>query len=72
MATAFGITTDMLDAEISKFIASGKIAAKIDKVDGIIQNSLKYDKRNLQYAQVIQTGDVVLNQIQKLSRALDM
>lgn len=72
MADAFGITVDMLDIQISKAISSGRIAAKIDKVGGVIQNSLKYDKKNAQYNDVISKGDSVLNQIQKLARTLDM
>lgn len=72
MAEAFGITVDMLDAQVSKAISAGRIAAKIDKVDGVIQNSLKHDKKNAQYNDVISKGDAVLNQIQKLARTLDM
>lgn len=72
MAESFGITVDMLDVQISKAIASGRLAAKIDKVGGVIQNSLKHDKKNIQYTDVITKGDAVLNQIQKLARTLDM
>lgn len=72
MAESFGITVDMLDVEISKAIASSRIAAKIDKVGGVIQNSVKHDKKNIQYNDVISKGDTVLNQIQKLARTLDM
>jgi hypothetical protein len=32
MATSFGISTELLDAELSRFIAAGRLNAKIDKV----------------------------------------
>lgn len=32
MAASFGITTELLDAELSRFIAAGRLNAKIDKV----------------------------------------
>ena len=32
MAASFGIGTDLLDAELSRFIAAGRLNAKIDKV----------------------------------------
>jgi 26S proteasome regulatory subunit N7 len=32
MAASFGISTDLLDAELSRFIAAGRLNAKIDKV----------------------------------------
>ena len=64
MAQSFGITPTMID--------SGRITAKIDKVGGIILNTLKHDKKNQQYNQVIQKGDSVLNSIQKLARTMDM
>ena len=72
MASAFGITADMLDVEISRAIAAGRVTAKIDKVGGVIHNTLKHDKKNQQYSDVISKGDSVLNQIQKLARTLDM
>ena len=34
MATAFGVRSEFLDAELSRFIASGRVNAKIDAVDG--------------------------------------
>lgn len=72
MAAAFGISVSMLDTEISKCIASGRISAKIDKEGDAIENSVKYDKRSNQYEEVITKGDLVLNQIQKLARSLEM
>jgi len=71
MAASFGISTTMLDAELSRFIAAGRLNAKIDKVGDIIETS-RPDKKNAQYQDVIKKGDVLLNQIQKLVRAIDV
>jgi len=35
MADAFGVSTEFLDAELSRFIAGGRLNAKIDKVRGV-------------------------------------
>ena len=70
MAKSFGITTEMLDRELSHFIASGRLSAKIDKVGDIVE-TVKSDKKNIQYQEVVKKGDVLLNQIQKLVRVID-
>ena len=71
MATSFGITVSLLDGELSRFIASGRLNAKIDKVGDIIETS-RPDRKNGQYHEVIKKGDVLLNQIQKLARVVQM
>ena len=37
MATAFGVSIDFLDEEIADFIVAGRLAAKIDRISGIIE-----------------------------------
>lgn len=71
MATSFGISAVMLDAELSRFIAAGRLNAKIDKVGDIIETS-RPDRKNSQYQEVIKKGDLLLNQIQKLVRVIDI
>lgn len=71
MATSFGISVDLLDAELSRFIAAGRLNAKIDKMGDIIETR-RPDKKNGQYHDVIKKGDHLLNQIQKLVRAIDV
>jgi len=71
MAASFGISITLLDAELSRFIAAGRLTAKIDKVGDIIETS-RPDKKNAQYQDVIKKGDNLLNQIQKLVRAIDV
>lgn len=72
MATAFGLSSvDLLDRELSRFIAAGRINAKIDKVGDIVETR-RPDRKNSQYQEVIKKGDILLNQVQKLIRAIDV
>lgn len=71
MANSFGITPTLLDAELSKFIAAGRLNAKIDKVGDIIETR-RPDKKNTQYQEVIKKGDLLLNQVQRLVRVIDV
>jgi 26S proteasome regulatory subunit N7 len=71
MADSFGMPIALLDAELSRFIAAGRLSAKIDKVGDVVATS-RPDRRDAQYQAVIKKGDVLLNQIQKLVRAIDV
>ncbi|RYG69128.1 hypothetical protein EON64_03490 [archaeon] len=71
MAASFGITVTLLDSELSRFIAAGRLNAKIDKVGDIVETR-RPDKKNAQYHEIIKKGDVLLNHIQKLVRAIDV
>lgn len=70
MANSFGISIETLDKELSHFISSGRLNAKIDKVGDIVE-TIKSDKRNSQYQDIIKKGDAFLNQVQKLVRVID-
>lgn len=69
MAKAFGVTPAFLDAELSRFIAAGRLNAKVDAVGGIVETT-RPDAKNAQYHSLIKQGDVLLNKIQKLSRVV--
>lgn len=71
MAKSFGMSLDLLDTELSHFIAAGRINAKIDKVGDIIETS-RPDKKNAQYQETIKKGDALLNHIQKLVRVVEV
>eukprot|EP00741_Cyanophora_paradoxa_P002685 tig00000615_g2605.t1 len=71
MATAFGVSADFLDRELSQFIASNRIHCKIDKVAGIIETN-RPDSKNSYYQQMIKQGDLLLNRLQKLSRVINV
>lgn len=70
MAQSFGLSLPLLDEELSRFIAAGRLSAKIDKVGDVIE-TVRPDKKNLQYQEVIKKGDVLLNSIQKLVRGIE-
>ena len=71
MAQSFGMSTELLDSELSRFIAAGRLNAKIDKVGDVVQ-TIRPDKKNIQYHEVIKKGDGLLNQIQKLARVIEI
>ena len=71
MAQQFGVESSLLDRELARFISSGRLNAKIDKVGDIIE-TCRPDKKNRQYQEVIKKGDALLNQIQKLARVVQM
>ncbi|OEL18843.1 26S proteasome non-ATPase regulatory subunit 6 [Dichanthelium oligosanthes] len=71
MATAFGVTVDFIDQELSRFIAAGKLHCKIDKFAAILETN-RPDARNAFYQATIKQGDFLLNRIQKLSRVIDL
>lgn len=70
MAHEFGVSADFMDKELSEFIAARRLPCKIDKVAGIIETD-PTDQRNVAYKSALKRGDHLLNQIQKLSRAID-
>eukprot|EP00752_Nemacystus_decipiens_P006181 g5578.t1 len=70
MATAFGVGEPFLDKELSRFIAAGRLNAKIDKVGGVVETN-RPDTKNAQYQACIKQGDLLLNRVQKLGRVVD-
>ena len=87
MADAFGVTEDYIDGELCRFIAGGRLHAKIDKVGGIVV-TCRPDSKNGQYQNCIKQGDILLNRsvsllavsqltsltcrVQKLSRVINI
>jgi len=71
MANSFGVGTEYLDLQLSRFIAAGRLAAKIDKFGGVVETN-RPDLKNAQYRDMIQKGDLLLNRIQKLARVVDL
>jgi len=71
LASAFGVTPDFIDAELSRFIASGRLHCKIDKVAGVVETA-RSDTKSQLYQTTIRNGDLLLNRIQKLSRVINL
>jgi len=71
MSSAFGVSVKFIDRELANFITAGRIHAKIDKVNGIIETN-RPDEKNRQYQDVIKKGDLLLNRVQKLSRVINI
>jgi len=71
MASAFGVTEEYLDRELSRFIYLGRLNCRIDAVGGVIE-TIRPDTKNAQYHNTIKQGDLLLNRIQKLSRVIHL
>lgn len=71
MAAAFDVSVEFLDTDLADFIVAGRLNAKIDKVAGIVETN-RPDAKNQLYADVIRKGDHLLNNVQKLSRVIDI
>lgn len=71
MASSFGVGPDYLDLQLSRFIAAGRLTAKIDKYGGVVETN-RPDLKNAQYREMIQKGDGILNRIAKLARGVDL
>jgi len=69
MANAFGVTPAFMDRELSRFIASRRVNAKIDAVAGIIV-ATRPDTRSAQYLDIIKQGDLLFDRVQKLARVV--
>lgn len=71
LSETFRISAESLDRDLSRFIASGRLNARIDKVQGIIETS-RPDSKNSLYQSTIKQGDALLNRVQRLSRVVDI
>ncbi|KAK7454616.1 proteasome regulatory particle subunit [Stygiomarasmius scandens] len=73
LAQAFGVSVEFVDNELSHFISTGRLHASIDKVHGIVETtktSEAWGKKINQFEQVVRQGDVLLNELQRLSKVL--
>lgn len=69
IATAFGVSVEFIEVELSGFINSGRISAKIDAIGKIIE-TISTSNNNAQYTAIIKCGDVLLHRLQKLSKMM--
>jgi 26S proteasome regulatory subunit N7 len=62
MCRSFGVSEAFMDRDLSRFIASGRLACTIDKVSGVITtNKLSAQNKTAVYEQVLKQGDLLLN-----------
>lgn len=71
MTDAFGVSIDYIDAELSRFIAAGRLHCKVDRAGKIVETN-RPDNKNWQYQATIKQGDLLLNRVQKLSRVINI
>lgn len=69
MASLFKVSVEFLDNDLCKFIPNKKLNCIIDKVDGIIQTN-KFNNKNIQYQELIKSGDALLTKLQKYGAAV--
>ena len=67
----FGVSMPFMDKELFRFIAMGRLDAKIDKVAGVVETN-RPDKKNAQYLKTLKDGDALLNRIQALARTMQV
>lgn len=71
MAQTFGVSSNFIDRELSAIISQGRIAAKIDKVSGII-DCIQDEPTVSLYHKSLKESDILLAKIHKLSRFLEL
>ncbi|OMJ78074.1 hypothetical protein SteCoe_22182 [Stentor coeruleus] len=71
MAQNFGVSVNFVDKELCEFIYLGRLACKIDKVNGVIE-SCRPDTRSSIFNNIVKNGDFLLNRLQKLARVMDV
>lgn len=71
MARNFSVSEDFLDADLCKFIPTGKLNCTIDRVKGIIETN-RPDNKNSQYHLLVKLGDALLTTLQKYGAAVKL
>lgn len=71
MAETFGVTAPYIEEDVAKFITTGRLNCKIDKVAGIVVTN-RTNERGAQFLEVVRKGDILLNRVQKLSRVINI
>lgn len=69
LSTAFGVSQDFIDSDLSRFIAAGRLNCSIDQVNGVVETN-RPDAKNARYEAVVKQGDVLLTSVQRLSRVI--
>jgi len=71
MSKSFGMGKEFLDKELSACIAGGKLSAKIDKVEGVVEVT-RSDAKSALYGDLLKHGDALINKMQRLTRLVNV
>jgi 26S proteasome regulatory subunit N7 len=71
MAAAFGVSPAFMDGEVAEFVAAGRLAARVDRVAGVVE-ATRPDAKAALYEAAIRQGDALLNRLQRLGKAADV
>lgn len=71
LASAFGVSPGFIEAELSRFVAAGRVNCKIDAVAGTVTTT-RPNTRVSQYTSAMRQADALLNRVQKLSRVVNL
>ncbi|KZS86637.1 PCI-domain-containing protein [Sistotremastrum niveocremeum HHB9708] len=69
LASAFGVSEEFIDKELARFISSTRLHARIDRVNRVVETT-RPELKSGQYDKVIKQGDLLLNNVQRLSKVL--
>lgn len=62
MCRSFGVSEQFMDRDLSRFIASGRLNCRIDKVSGVVTtNKLESVGKSGRYEALLKQGDLLLN-----------
>ena len=67
MAAAFGLTQDTVESKLFLHISEGRVFCQIDKVGGHVIAQVS-ENMTSQYREILQKGEILQRQIQKLSK----
>jgi len=69
MSAAFGVSEDYIMTDVAHFIAQGRLNCVINRVEGYVETT-RTAPQHAQYESVVKAGDLLLNNIQKMSKVL--
>lgn len=67
LVEAFGFSPEVVETDLSRYIAAGRLSCVIDQVTGIVVNNAT-DKRDAMYRSFVKETDALLIRLQKLNR----
>ncbi|KAK3699034.1 proteasome regulatory particle subunit [Vermiconidia calcicola] len=69
MARSFGVSVEWLDRDLAPFIASERLACRIDRVKGVVETRRSGEKSK-QYGDVVRQGDQLITKLQKYGQVV--